>query len=218
MMTIPTLKTLRILGAAIVTLVAATASAGDVSGTVKLNGATSEVVVVYIEKIDGAAPPTSPGTHTMKQKNTQFAPFAAVVMQGDQIAFPNEDKFYHNVFSVSANNKFDLGLYRGGVAKSVTMKGPGEVEIFCNIHPGMAAKVLVLQNPHYARLEPDGKFTIKGVPAGNHTLVAWTPAHIAAKSAITVPASGAVTAAFSLEARNEAAHLNKQGQPYGRYK
>ena len=67
-------------------------------------------------------------------------------MKGTTIDFPNEDKIFHNVFSVSRPARFDLGLYKSGTAKSVEMKRAGIVDVYCNIHPEMIAKVKVLDN------------------------------------------------------------------------
>ena len=67
------------------------------------------------------------------------------------------DNIYHNVFSMSANNAFDLGLYNsGGEPKSHTFTEPGPVDVYCNIHPQMAASVLVVPNKHFAKVKADG--------------------------------------------------------------
>ncbi len=186
--------------------------AGKVSGT-----AVAEAVV-YIEKVATAAPP-APVRPKMAQRNTEFAPGSLVVVQGQKIDFPNEDKIFHNVFSPTPGNEFDLGLYRGGISKSVQMQEPGEVEVFCNIHPSMVAKILVLQNGYFARAATDGSFSIPSVPAGRYVLVAWSPNHDPVKKGIIVTASGVVKTDFALGARRDAAgHLNKNGEQYGRYK
>ncbi|MCC6807534.1 MAG: hypothetical protein IT381_08925 [Deltaproteobacteria bacterium] len=193
------------------------ANKATVTGKVKADG-NWKPAVVYIEKLAG------PSINLVErpkltQKNTQFLPTVLVVLQGQTIDFPNEDKFYHNVFSASDGNEFDLGLYRGGVSKAMQMKAPGEVDIYCNIHPDMAAKVLVLQNELFTKVNDDGTYVLPNVPYGNYTLVAWTPHHTPEKKKIEVKADKPATADFALKARDEAtSHLNKDGQPYGRYK
>ena len=88
-----------------------------------------------------------------------------MVQRGTSIAFPNKDNIYHNVFSLSSGNSFDLGLYNsGGEAKTHTFTEPGSVDVYCNIHPQMAASVLVVPNRHFAKVKPDGTFEIAGVP------------------------------------------------------
>jgi len=38
------------------------------------------------------------------------------------------------------------------------------VRAYCNIHPQMSAIVIVWDNPFWARVSADGRFTIPGVP------------------------------------------------------
>ena len=119
---------------------------------------------------------------------------------------------------MTPGNEFDLGLYRGGISKSVQMIEPGEVDVYCNIHPNMSAKILVLQNAYFARVTADGGYTLPGVPPGKYTLVAWSPRHEPVKKMVLVTASGA-RVDFSLTPRAATPnHLNKNGEQYGRYK
>jgi plastocyanin len=193
----------------------ALASGGGVSGKVSTEGESSRTIV-YVEKVAKPAAPSAERPQ-MTQRNSQFAPDALVVVQGQTVDFPNEDKFFHNVFSLSASNPFDLGLYRGGLSKSVQMQEPGEVEVFCNIHPDMMAKILVLQNTFYVDVAKDGSYSISGLPDGKYTLVAWSASHQPEKKQIEVK-SGAARADFELKPRRKAPHLNKNGEQYGRYK
>jgi hypothetical protein len=52
---------------------------------------------------------------------------------------------------------------------------PGLSRIFCNIHPNMAAYVIVVDSPYFARADESGAFTITAVPPGNYTYHAWRP-------------------------------------------
>src|SRR5205807_2662128 len=69
---------------------------------------------------------------------------------------------------------FDLGLYRGGIAKTVTLEKPGVVSVYCNIHSQMNGNVLVVPNPYYARVGGDGRFEIHRVPRGTWHAVVWS--------------------------------------------
>jgi len=163
-----------------------------------------------------AAQPLPPAR--AEQRDTQFVPRALVVVQNQSIAFPNTDKFYHNVFSPTPGNEFDLGLYRGGASKSVELHEAGEVDVYCNIHPSMEMKILVLQNDLYGQAGADGAYHIANVPPGSYTLVAWSPTHEPVKRAIQVTAGATLKADFTLKKRRDPkAHLNKNGEQYGRY-
>jgi len=68
---------------------------------------------------------------------------AVVIHQGDSIRFKNEDPFFHNVFSLSDLNTFDLGSFSQGQSKTVTFNKPGIIEVECAIHPEMFMEVTI---------------------------------------------------------------------------
>src|SRR4051794_9682364 len=75
-------------------------------------------VVVYLKGVPGPPPrPLSPPP-VMRQRDKAFVPEVLAVTRGTTVEFPNDDKIYHNAFSLSRVAKFDLGLYRGGAVKS----------------------------------------------------------------------------------------------------
>ncbi len=133
-------------------------------------------IVVYLEAVEAPhslAPPASP---KLTQRGMAFEPSVLVVVAGQEVGFPNEDPYYHNVFSYSPAKRFDLGRYAKGKSKSVIFEDPGVVQVFCDIHSDMKGTILVLQNPYFAR--PDtktGAFRIPSVPAGRYRLVVWHP-------------------------------------------
>src|SRR4029078_3813983 len=101
----------------------------------------------------------------IRQKDKQFSPQVAVVQRGTTVVFPNMDAIFHNVFSPSGKNAFDLGSYRSGdTPRSVVLTTPGVVEVFCNIHARMNATVLVVPNATFAKVAPDGTFRLENVP------------------------------------------------------
>jgi plastocyanin len=176
--------------------------------------------VVFVEHLPaGAVDRTARPAPKMYQRNKAFDPSLLVVQVGDGVAFPNDDKIFHNVFSMSKGREFDLGLYRQGESKSVRFSKAGVAEVFCNIHPQMIGTILVLQNTAYAQVAPDGTFTLP-VPPGKHTLVAfWTKSRELVKKEIEAIPGQPVHVNFELAGSGHSErHLNKQGQPYGRYK
>jgi len=91
-------------------------------------------VIIYLEGVPGT-PPVPKDHAIIRQREKQFDPPLTVVVRGTTVDFPNEDKIFHNVFSVSRPARFDLGLYKSGTMKSVEMKRSGVVDVYCNIHP-----------------------------------------------------------------------------------
>jgi hypothetical protein len=125
---------------------------------------------------------------------------------------------FHNVFSMSRGNRFDLGLYRAGSTKSVTFNRPGVVDVYCNIHPQMVAVIKVLDTDHYAVTGADGRFRIANVPPGTYTLVAWQRHGRAHRGQVTVTPGGRAEVDIELEQGSRPRrHLRKDGTPYGRY-
>jgi plastocyanin len=146
----------------------------------------------------------------------QFSPHVLVVPLGSTVTFPNHDPFNHNVFSLSEEKPFDLGLYGRGETRSVTFDKAGIVRIFCNVHPQMSALVVVRDNPYFSQPSSDGSFTIAPVPPGRYTLHAWHERSSETTRDLTVPAEGMESLELELDARGYKfkPHLNKFGRPY----
>lgn len=190
---------------------------GSVSGSVTLEDRGEALVVVYLEKVPGSAKPSPSKAAKITQRGTRFTPGAIVVTKGSRVQFPNEDKFYHNVFSVTQGSEFDLGMYRGGASKSTVLAESGEVAVYCNIHPDMEARVLVVDNDFYVQAK-DGAYTLDGLPSGEYTLVAWAAGREPAKKKITVEPGKKAKVDFALKAMEKRGHMNKHGEQYGRYR
>jgi plastocyanin len=192
---------------------------GTVSVTVKGKAkGDKKGVIVYLENVPGT-PPKPKNNAVIRQREKQFDPPLTIVVKGTTIDFPNEDKIFHNVFSVSRPARFDLGLYKSGTAKSVEMKRAGTVDVYCNIHPEMIAKVKVLDNAYYTITGGDGRFEIGNVPAGEYPIVAWLPTGDEAKGTVTVKAGEAASVELTVsEVAKKDTHTRKDGTPYGRYK
>lgn len=185
------------------------AETGNIVG--KVTGASD--AIVYVEDIVVA----TKGTATMKQENKTFTPGVLVVQKGTTVQFPNLDAFFHNVFSVTPDNSFDLGSYRQGETKGVTMTKPGVVSVYCNMHPQMVGHILVVPNGNYVRAGSDGFFRLQNVPAGRHRIVAWAPDAKAVATEAEVSETEAVTVELELKKGHRGPHLKKDGLPYGSY-
>lgn len=110
------------------------------------------------------------GALRIAQRGETFDPALLVVPVGAEVEFPNEDPFFHNVFSYSRPKRFDLGRYRSGESKRVLFDRPGYVKVLCEVHKWMRASILVVENPYYAVIGDEGRFRITDVPAGAQKL------------------------------------------------
>jgi plastocyanin len=145
--------------------------------------------VVYLETAPrGAFEEREPGRAVMDQRSETFVPHVLAVMAGTVVDFPNSDKIFHNVFSLSKARRFDLGRYAVGRSKSVRFDHPGVVRVFCDIHSHMNAYVLVFSHPFFDVTDTEGRFRIANVPAGTYTVVAWYEGEARTSRPVSVPA------------------------------
>ncbi|HVT04485.1 MAG TPA: hypothetical protein VHL58_14050 [Thermoanaerobaculia bacterium] len=161
--------------------------------------------------------PTAPSLQVASRAKT-LVPHVMVVPVGSTVIFPNEDFVTHNIFSVSPNNKFDLGLYRKGTGKSNKFTNAGVVNVYCNVHPQMSAVLQVVDSPYYTQADANGQFSLENVVPGKYRLVAWNELGGSARIEIEVDSSGKAkrTTNLVLDSKSErtSTHLNKYNQPY----
>jgi plastocyanin len=198
---------------------------GSIGGVVVVKDRTGKEkadrsdVVVYLESVPRKYQALKK-PRAMAQREKAFVPKLLAVTKGSTVDFPNEDKFFHNVFSLSEGNTFDLGLYRSGESKPMTFEKTGIVDVYCNIHPNMWAQILVLENPFYTTPASDGNFELSKVPPGTYSVAAFVSgAGEPVRQQVKVEPGKRVE--LRLEVREGTAnkpHLNKFNQPYDRYK
>jgi plastocyanin len=198
--------------------VADAAPGGRVTGKVTVTDADGKPaaraeVIVYV--VGFTEPPDGKDAVTVQQKGRAFTPDLVAITVGDKIAFPNGDAFLHNVFSQSATRKFDLGSFKKGETKTKEFPTPGVVDVYCNIHPEMAATILVLPNRRHTRTAPDGTYSLDGVPPGTWTVFAYTRrASKPISGKVTVTAGADTRLDLALQRGAEKEHLNKYGEKY----
>jgi plastocyanin len=164
--------------------------------------------VVYIEGPVGTNSAASTNleevaTTRIAQEGAVFSPHVLPIMAGTTVEWPNNDRIYHNVFSMSDAEQFDLGLYKGNPPdKRVKFDKPGRVDVFCSIHTSMNCVVLVLENPYFAATDGNGNYKIANVPPGKYKLKAWHERLPADECEITVPTNGEVKVDFVLGIKN----------------
>lgn len=158
--------------------------------------------VVYLETAPRAAFDAREEPHArMDQRNETFVPHVLAIVAGTTVDFPNDDRTYHNVFSLSKAKSFDLGRYAAGKSKSVRFDHPGIVRVFCDIHSHMTAFILVFAHRYFAVTDDDGRYRLENVPPGTYTLTVWneTIRGDGPKRTVTIPEGGGdVDADFSI--------------------
>ncbi len=187
---------------------------GKVTVTEAGGGAASRVLT-FIVYVIGFREPATGAVATIRQQGRRFIPDLIAVTAGDRVSFPNNDPFLHNVFSTSPARRFDLGSCRRGEQKDKELPEPGVVDVYCNIHPEMAATILVVPNRRHTRAGPDGRFVLDGVPPGTWTVFAYTRRALKpASGKVTIVAGADASLDLALVRGAEVAHRNKHGTTY----
>ena len=167
----------------------------DLRGAAPAPSTTPEAAINELDRTvvmlaGNAGSPPSPETITIEQRESRFEPDLAVIPVGSTVQFPNGDPIFHNVFSLSGAQPFDLGFYPKGQSKSVKFDRAGVVQVYCHIHANMYAAIVVTGSPWYGKPASDGTLVLKSVPAGHYQAEAWHKIAGLCKADVDVPASG----------------------------
>jgi hypothetical protein len=156
--------------------------------------------VVYLQKVEkGKAWEKAAKPPEINNVKCDFQPHVQVMPVGD-LDIVNSDPVLHNthgfldkltVFNVALPNK-DQRIKR-------PLKKSGLVRVECDAHGWMLGWIFVAENPYYAVTGKDGSFTLKDVPPGSYTLVAWQEFTGPVEVAVTVKAKEVVSVPVELK-------------------
>ena len=154
------------------------AAAQTVSGT--LPAATGGLPSIVILEPQGGGTPEPPADQPfMDQVQQTFIPPVLMVRTGQPVEFRNSDDVLHNVRvreDATHQPAFNVAIPTG--EKYVfTFPRDGFYDVGCDIHPGMAAQVVLTTSPYTAVAGADGTFSIDNVPAGTYTAVVYAGTH-----------------------------------------
>lgn len=206
------------------------AAAGEIRGSLQLlsngkplRGEEAVEAVVYFRPSGPFEAPAPLPLQQMATRDKTFFPRVLPVTVGTEVAFPNADTILHNAFSHAPGNAFDTGSYGSGEGSRHRFPQPGVVEVFCNVHHAMSAKILVLDTPWFTRPDAQGRFLLQGLPEGPGELRVFHDRAESWQQAVEVGAAAIeVAVPLQLTRRKVPPHMNKFGEPYkqprrGRY-
>ncbi len=191
--------------------------AGRVTLTERGDRSTSDLGQAILWLTGERAPAAAPGAAEMATEGKQFVPRLVVVPRGSTVTFPNHDPFNHNVFSLSPEAAFDLGLYGRGEARHIDVDRPGVIRVYCNVHAQMRGLIAVQETALFTQPGSDGSFRLDHVPPGDYILHAWHERGSApATRTIRVGSAGVDAGVLAIDARGYrvAQHKDKEGKSY----
>lgn len=141
-------------------------------------------VFVYLVDPEGKPMPANPGlpapekTVKMDQPCCMFIPRAVALHTSQTLEVKNTSPIAHNVNWAGGgvgqnNNNVILPSMQSKAIFPFKATKSAPLLISCNIHGWMKAYVRIFDHPYYAVTDKEGKFEIKGVPAGTWNMVVW---------------------------------------------
>ncbi|HKA24486.1 MAG TPA: cupredoxin domain-containing protein [Candidatus Eisenbacteria bacterium] len=143
--------------------------------------------VVYLVSESPESVATGRPTAAMAANRSGFHPSVLAVAAGTRVEFRNNDDVFHQFFSVSPAQTFDVGAVSPGEKRYVIFDHPGEVHVFCALHPKESAFVYVTPTRRFARVDDQGRFHFWGLEPGSYTLRTWHPERGETSQAVVVP-------------------------------
>jgi plastocyanin len=137
----------------------------------------------------------------IEQLGCEYHPHVVGLIAGQALLFKNDDGILHNVHGLpKVNREFNLGMPATLKEKETVLNKPEPVfPVKCDVHPWMRAYAAVMTHPYFAVSGADGKFTIKGLPAGTYEVEAWHEKLGTQTASVTVGASDTKTVDFSFK-------------------
>jgi plastocyanin len=166
-----------------------------------LVGGDGSVQNVWVRVVSGLgdrafSPPAEPVA--LDQHGCTFTPHAVTAQTGQTIAFHNSDTVAHNVHALPRTNAgFNMTVPPNGKPSEKSFAKPEPVRVKCDIHPWMGSWVFVNDTPFQALTGTDGRYEIKGLPAGTYEVEAWHERLGTTKQTVTVGDGEGKTADFT---------------------
>ena len=194
------------------------ASAGELAGTVRFEGAAPAASPLPVTKdvpvcgsaqpdesllvqgdrlanvvvvVKGARPPP-PSRVTLGQERCRFLPHVQVAPLGSRLDLVNGDGILHGVRGwMERRTRFDVAMPSAGKEEAPgRLDRAGVIQVRCDVHAWMASYVVVVDGPA-AVSAADGTFTVREVPPGRYTVTAWHERLGEQRVELTVPERGA---------------------------
>jgi plastocyanin len=161
----------------------------DISGG-RRSRASIENTVVYLVYDRPEPVTTHTSSATMYANKSGLHPTVLAVAAGTRVDIRNKDDVFHQVFSISPAQPFEVGAISPGDTRSVLFDHAGVIHVFCELHPKESAYICVVPTRRFTRADADGHFHFGGLAPGGYTLHTWNPDFGETSQAVLVPQHG----------------------------
>ena len=161
---------------------------------------------------------------TIEAKDCRFLPFVSVVKDRSEVNVVNLDPVFHDIqayetshlgprvlfntpLPMNPHHKRNVGAdsheHLAGQPMKEVIRMTKDRRIFvmqCGFHAYMESWGMAVDNPYFAITQVDGTFSLRDVPPGDYTVMAWHPGvGTTIEKNVTVPAKQMVNADFVFE-------------------
>lgn len=108
----------------------------------------------------------------MDQKDMLFLPRVIAVQHGQPVLVTNSDLCNHSVLTATKVEANQLNTFTpfGSPIKFTFVPQEKPILVGCSLHAWMRAWIYVVEHPWFDVTDAQGKFTLRNLPPGNHTL------------------------------------------------
>ena len=174
---------------------------------VRADGALKDAIASVRDIADESFTAGFRGTEIMIEQ-CEFRPYTSIVVDKRNLHIVNLDPTNHAIGQTVMHNPhgmevagpasrtlFNIALAekRSQLNRSVSLKHltqSSALKLVCDQHPYMQSWLLPVTNAYYATSTGDGRFEIRDVPAGKHTLKVWHPHTGSLDLDVVVPQDG----------------------------
>ena len=181
------------------------------------DGSLENVVIRVVGAAPAGPPPAAP--LVIEQRDCRYRPRIAVARSGQTIQLRSADQVLHRAHGYAGKETVGTGpLSLGTPPVELAAPRAGEtVRVGCDLHPWMTATVLGTDNPWFAVTDGRGRFRVRGLPAGTHTIEAWHEQYGAQRTQVTVGPSrpmAVLNFVFGKEWQSASGESNGKGWPF----
>lgn len=206
------------------------AQGGAIEGTIRYAGTAPEVRTIAVTKnqefcgqtllsrqlvvndgnvqyavvhVDGAKGKATTGRVALTNSKCSFDPPVLVASAKSIIEIGNQDPILHNThLRMRRRTLANLALPHQGdkIENSRILRRAGLVDVECDTHGWMTAKIFVFDHPFYDITDEAGTFHITDVPPGTYTLKLWHEVLGELEQSVTVKSDATTSVDFLLPA------------------